>query len=281
MHKRTKLWSSLSLAALVGGSALGVAAADAELAVAVDSSAAGSGQSIARGSEGEGSEGEGEGLAQNVDPATSDVAYLSQLGLMRGHLLVGLELYREGHVEHARMHMKHPKSELYADLVPAFEARGSAGFADQLAALAAAVEADDSEPAAVEAAYNAVLQGISAAEASAGAPSAVARLQVAVKLVRTAGEEYGLGVVEGRVVNAHEYQDAFGFTQTARSLVANIEAGDDAQLGATLAKVNNILQGLFDANAWPSVMPPETVEVDASLLYGAAARIEIAALGLN
>ncbi|TXS94127.1 hypothetical protein FV139_11015 [Parahaliea maris] len=275
MHKRTKLWSSLSLAALVGGSALGVAA-DAELAAAVET-----GQSIASGSEGEGSEGEGEGLAQNVDPATNDVAYLSQLGLMRGHLLVGLELYREGHIEHARMHMKHPKSELYADLVPAFEARGSAGFAEQLTALATAVEADGSEPEAVESAYNAVLQGISAAEARVGTLSPVARLQVAVKLIRTAGEEYGLGVVDGVVVNGHEYQDAFGFTQTARSLVANMDAGDNAELGETLAKVNGIIQGLFDANAWPSVMPPETVEADASLLYGAAARIEIAALSLS
>ena len=30
--------------------------------------------------------------------------------------------------------------------------------------------------------------------------------------------------------------------------------------------------------AWPSVMPPEQVETEASLLFGAAARMEIAAL---
>ncbi|WP_116368778.1 hypothetical protein [Parahaliea mediterranea] len=271
MHKRTKLWSSLSLAALVGGTTLGAAAAD-ELQAAA---AADAGQATAAGGEGE-----GEGLAQNVDPATDNVAYLAQLGLMRGHLLVGLALYREGHIDHARMHMKHPKSELYADMEPAFKARGSAGFADQLTTLAKAVESDDSSAEAVEAAYAAVLEGISAAEARVGALPPATRLGVVVKLLRTAGEEYAIGVVDGKVVNGHEYQDAYGFTRTAQSLVANMDAGDDADLAATQDRVNALIQGLFDANLWPGIMPPDTVSADASSLYGAAARIEIAALSL-
>ncbi|GAB3291338.1 hypothetical protein [Parahaliea aestuarii] len=276
MHKRTKLWSSLSLAALVGGTSLAVAAADElQAAAAMDTAAADTGQAAAAGGEGE-----GEGLAQNVDPATNDVAYLSQLGLMRGHLLVGLELYRAGHIEHARMHMKHPKSELYADMEPAFKARGSAGFADQLTALANAVESDDSSAEEVEAAYAAVLEGISASEARVGSLSPATRLGVVVKLVRTAADEYALGVVDGKVVNGHEYQDAYGFTRTAQSLVANMDVGDDADLAATRDGVKALIQGLFDANLWLGIMPPEAVDGNASQLYGAAARIEIAALSL-
>ena len=70
----------------------------------------------------------------------SDQMYLTQLGLMRGHLYVGIELYKNGFLENAKMHMKHPKSELYADIVPTFEAKGSSGFAGELEALALAVE---------------------------------------------------------------------------------------------------------------------------------------------
>lgn len=268
MHKRTKLWSSLSLAALVGTGAVGTYAQQQ-----VDDSAPA--QAIPAG------EGEGEGLAPEVDPATDDVAYLTQLGLMRGHLLVGLELYRKGHIEHARTHMKHPKSELYAELVPAFEARGSSGFGEQLSALTAAVESDDSAPETVEGAYSDVLAGIAAAEATVGEVTPVEQLQVVVNLLRTAAEEYGIGVVDGKVVNGHEYQDAFGFTQTAEAMVNNIDPGDDAELAAGLKTIDAHIQELFDAGAWPAVMPPDTLDVDASLLFGNAARIEIVVLGLR
>ncbi|MBN7796514.1 hypothetical protein [Parahaliea mediterranea] len=273
MHKRTKLWSSLSLAALVGAGAIGAHAQHGADAAAPAQAAMPAG--------GEGGEGEGEGLPRDVNPATNDVAYLTQLGLMRGHLLVGLELYRAGHIEHARTHMKHPRSELYADLVPAFEARGSSGFGGQLGALTRAVESDDSTPEAVEAAYTDVLAGISAAEAAVGGASAALQIQVAVNLLRTAAEEYGIGVVDGKVVNGHEYQDAYGFTRTARARIEGIDPGEDAELAAGLNTIEGYIQELFDAGAWPSVMPPETLEANASLLFGAAARVEIVGLGLR
>lgn len=279
MHKRTKLWSSLSLAALMGSGTLGAYAQD----VAGESATNAAGNSAANPATSPAAQpagGEGEGLAPEVDPATDDVAYLSQLGLMRGHLLVGVELYRAGHIEHARTHMKHPKSELYAAMVPAFEARGAAGFSDQLTALATAVESDGSTPDEVEGAYSDVLDGIAEAESQAS-PDPVQQLLVVASLVRTAAVEYGIGVVDGEVVNGHEYQDAFGFTQTAQARVRGIDPGDDGDLAAALEKADDHIQGLFDAGAWPDVMPPETLDVEASLLFGAAARIEILALGLR
>jgi hypothetical protein len=290
MHKRTKLWSSLSLAALVGSGPLAVhaqGAADAAPAAATGLLAGLGGVEGAEGAEGaegsiEGGEGgEGEGAPAALDPATSDVAYLTQLGLMRGHLLVGLELYRAGHLEHARTHMKHPESELYADLVPAFNARGTEGFASALSALAEAVNSDDSSAEEVEAAYRKVLEGIAGAEALAAPVEPTERLQVAVNLVRTAAEEYAIGVVDGEVVNAHEYQDALGFTRTAESLVDGIDPGDDAELAAGLERVDAYLGALLEGGTWPDVMPPARVEGEASALFGAAARIEIVALGLR
>src|SRR5690606_14752630 len=90
-----------------------------------------------------GGEGEGEGASAPADLSQDDAAYLAHLGLVRGHLWVGVQLYNAGHKGMALTHMKHPKDELYADLEPAFEARNEAGFADVLSALAAAVEAGE------------------------------------------------------------------------------------------------------------------------------------------
>jgi hypothetical protein len=143
------------------------------------------------------------------------------------------------------------------------------------------VARDDSSAEEVEAAYSAVLTGITEAEIRALPVTPSERLQVVVNLVRTAAEEYAVGVVDGQVQSAHEYQDALGFTLTARALLQHINPGDNADLAMTLAQVNSDIQALFDAGLWPDVMPPDTVAGDASLLYGTAARIEIAALGLR
>jgi hypothetical protein len=179
------------------------------------------------------------------------------------------------------MHMKHPSDELYAALVPAFEARGVEGFADQLEDLAAAVEsrAPVSE---VERAYQAVRARIAEAEASAfpGGPADLnSRLRVILNLVRTAADEYAVGVEDGRVVNAHEYQDALGFVRVARGLLDQVGEQDRARAPEAIARTQQQLDAI--AVAWPSLVPPERIDTAASLLYGAAARIEIAALAVK
>ena len=51
-----------------------------------------------------------------VQAALSDKEYLVRLGLMRGHLLVGHELYGLNALDAARSHSKHPTDELYAGM---------------------------------------------------------------------------------------------------------------------------------------------------------------------
>lgn len=290
MSRKLKLWSGISTVALVSAAAL--AGCDsgtdenkqppsqtttenpAPEAVTENAPPA---QPEASG-EGEG-EGAGEGARAGADPATDDVAYLTQIGLMRGHLFVGIELFRTGAIDHARTHMKHPEDELYGDVVPAFEARGARGFAAELEALATAVEGDG-EADTVETAYKALLDAMAEAEAAVNPATNEQpgpRLQVIVNLVRTAGDEYAIGVVDGKIVNGHEYQDAYGFTQIAKQIVTSIDDKGDDTLSADLTKIMGLLTDLDVA--WPNIVPPETVETEASLLYGAAARIEIIALG--
>ena len=233
-------------------------------------------------SEGEGegeSEGEGEGESEGEGKtasslASNDLDYLKHLGLVRGHLFVGYELFKAGHVAAAKTHMKHPKSELYADIAPAFKARGTGGFAEQLEALAVAVETER-DRATVDKAY----AGIEAAIAENENPALkankapAARIKLAAALVRVAAEEYAIAVVDGKTQNAHEYQDAWGFTTVARRVVASLDDSVSAKTEAA-----TLLDGLL-GRLWPGLIPPKTLDTNAAELFGAAAKLDILAAG--
>jgi len=292
MGKRNKIWLSMQVATFAGITALTACSntypkhegeGEGEGQIVIQGEGEGEGQVVTQGEgEGEGqvvAQGEGEGAVPGINLATNDLAYLTQLSLMRGHLFVGNQLYKMGHVAHAKTHMKHPKAELYTDVELAFSARGAAGFANELKALATAVEADKGK-AAVNAAYAALDSAISASESkvSHASSSPAEKLKLAVALLRVAGEEYAIAVVDGKMENAHEYQDALGFTQIAKQIVNSIKS-DDQTTSSAIEKAAKTLAKLDPM--WPSLIPPATLQTEAGQLYGAASQIEILALGLE
>ncbi|MGM0634236.1 MAG: hypothetical protein ACQETO_13830 [Pseudomonadota bacterium] len=263
MKSDIRLWSGLGTAFLFG--VTGVSGGHAAEA-ADDGQAATVEAGEAEGSEG----GEGAGAA---DAVTSDVAYRTQLALMRGHLLVGVDLYHHGEYSAATTHMKHPEDELYAAMEPAFEARNAAGFGQQLSALATAVD-NRAGRLEVDAAYVELLSAIRAAERAVEPLDAHQTATVITALVRTAAEEYAIARGDdGSLRNAHEYQDALGFTRVARDLLRQMQGQTDN--ADALAVIEAQLMTIEPA--WPGLLPPDTLETDASILYGAAARIELAA----
>ena len=213
-------------------------------------------------------------------PATTqaDAEYLLQLGLMRGHLLVGHALFSLGEGAHAQSHAKHPQDELYGSLTAAFAARGAEGFGTELAAHAAAVEAGDA--ALVQAAYDRLTAAIARSEAVVPAsPSLAAR--VVRLLLEEAAAEYAVGIVDGRLANAHEYQDAYGFTQVALGMALATHAsleGDDPDR-AVFAAIADRLGAL--APMWPSLVPPQRLDANAAQLSSAAAGVAREALALR
>lgn len=218
----------------------------------------------------EGGEG-GEG-ASTADAISSDAVYLGQLSFIRGHLYVGVSLYREGDFEASATHMKHPGDELYASLLPAIESRGGMGFADQLEGLANAVITKRS-PAEVEAAYSELLVAIGEAEDTVQDLSARTLGEVIVDLVRTAAAEYDIAVDDnGMLVEPHEYQDSLGFVHTAKEKFALLETMSDN--AAALMAIDTQLEMLLPI--WPSLQAPEKLATAPSVIYGAASRIEIA-----
>ena len=202
-------------------------------------------------------------------PATvvADVEYLTQLGLMRGHLLVGHELLAVGEEAAAQTHAKHPSDELYASVQPLFAQRGAVGFATALEAHAEAVGSGDL--AKVETAYAALLEAIGRSEEVVEAsPGLTAR--VIVSLLREAAVEYAVGIVDGRLENAHEFQDAYGFANVALNMARRHHA-TTATTDANRRLFEQIASRIAElADMWPSLMPPEQLAQDATRLRAAA-----------
>lgn len=223
------------------------------------------------GGEGEGGEGEG---SIHADLRTDNAAYLARLGLIRGHLWVGIKLYQEGHLAMAKTHMKHPKDELYAGLESVFEARGVNGFAKELSALADAVNHGQGEKA-VDAAYKDLLEAIDLSENIETMSAKEALISIS-QMIRTAADEYAVGVKKGSIVNVHEYQDAYGFTEIAIERLERLTSEQKAEAAEDIERTKKLLIEL--RTLWPKVNPEGSVEGDATSLYGAAARIELMAL---
>ena len=267
-------------------SALDGAEGEGERAQAVLHGEGGEGHGEGEGGEGEGlplqqAEVEGEGEGARIDAnalATNDVAYLTQLGLIRGHLAVGYELYRQELPALAATHMKHPQAEIYANVVPAFAARGCDGFGEGLSDLTAAVTGRKPQRE-VDAVYADLQAGIAVCERVANIDDAYTITKVIENLLRTAGIEYRLGIVEGAVSNLHEYQDAWGFTQTAAAWARSPAFAGDASATAVAGRLQDLIDGLQPL--WPSLNPLQNIEGDAAQLFGAAGQVEVTALSLK
>ncbi len=275
MTRRVKLMTGLSTLAAASALALTGCGGEGEAGEGAEgesdlSSPVSTGEGEGEGaSEGEG-EGEGEG-ATAADPASSDVAYMHLLGLVRGHLIAFVELYQADARDMAMMHVKHPESELYASLRPAFDARGLGGFAEELNTLAAAAEAGED----VEEPYS---QTVEAIRANTPDASVAEQLLAVSQIVRTAADEFDIGVEDdGTITNAHEYQDAYGFMIASREILSGIDTSDVNESDAVALAHEQLELALSSYNS----LTDETTEGKASTLYGAASRIEIAARGLQ
>jgi hypothetical protein len=201
----------------------------------------------------------------------SDNIYLTQIGLMRGHLYVGIELYKNGYLDNAKKHMKHPKHELYADIIPTFTAKGSSGFASELEELALAVE-DERDFNLISLKYKNLTDAITINESyiNKSSESINERIALVRSLLEIAAEEYALGIVNGDVENRFEYQDALGFTVIAKNILEkSVTQNKEEETKKNKALV--ILDSLF--TLWPSLVPTGKIDGDARVILNAVTRI--------
>ncbi|MEI4232416.1 hypothetical protein [Roseovarius sp. D22-M7] len=218
-----------------------------------------------------GGEGEGEGSA-GLAPET---AFLSALGFMEGHLRAGLALYEAGDLEAAKTHMGHPIEEKYDAVADQLAELGLEGMKGDLEALAAATEAEKPFTE-VSSLFDTVHAGIEQARAEYTPARQVDGL---IALTRVAGDEYKVAVAGGEVSNLHEYQDSWGFLRTIEHEARQMAESDDP----AVAEVGTAILEQVEATgaAFGDLQGEGSFEMEPSILYGAAARMDLAANALS
>ncbi|MBJ3762488.1 hypothetical protein ILP92_07000 [Maribius pontilimi] len=282
-NQRPRLVNARRVSTLTGVAALtaaGVIAAtgayaegegeSAERETTISAEGEGEGHSVA--AETASGEGEGEGGA----PADPDVALLTGLAFMEGHVRAGLALYELGDLAAAKTHMGHPIEEKYEAVEEALEQSGHAQLEDQIAALAAATEAE-ADLSEVRARFGEMRETMQVVRASYPAATQVESL---VALTRIAGEEYSAAFGDDQsITDLHEYQDSWGFLRAVEAEAQQMAEGDDA----ALAKVAQTLldQVAVTGAVYGDLQGEGSFDADAEVIYGAAARMELAALTLG
>lgn len=292
MKYRTKLWTSISAAALIAasGAVAGMASssagegagshADAPQGKAASGSflvASGEGEGEGKGEGGEGEGGEGEGGERGVDPAEAakdPVAYLSALDVIRAHYLAGEAMLEvEGGRQAGGEMFAHPISEVYIDLEPVFEERGAPLFLDEMteAVDLALGQAPADE---VKAAAAKVYAAIDAAEETAPASdSSEAAIEAALMadMFDRAAKQYDTAM--GPAGTDEAWIDGYGFWKVAEKRAAHLkpELGEEQ---AGLAEEIAAAEELF-ANAYASVEKPGEAPVEAGTLLAASSRISL------
>ena len=203
---------------------------------------------------------------------TDDNVYLTNLNLMKGHLWVGIQLYKASLKDNAKMHMKHPKSELYGDMIPTFESKGAPGFAFELETLASSVESEESLQT-VNLNYKNLFKAINKNEKFVDETSVSMhkKVELVISLLRIAAAEYAVGIIDGKVENKYEYQDAFGFTNMAKNIIEKVNT-EDVTEKKRLSKIIEAIDTL--SPLWPELAPNLNVDGDAITILNAIEEIK-------
>ena len=212
-----------------------------------------------------------EGHDHSSSKVLKDDQYLTHIGLVKGHLFVGVELYKKEYFENAKRHMKHPKSELYAGLIPTFEAKNAKGFSNELEALALSVE-NNEELSMVSKNYKSLLKVIKQNENYVDSESNLFKNKVLLvkALLEIAAEEYAIGIVDGNIENKFEYQDALGFTTVAKKILND----DNSLIPSEELKRKKIIEIIESLSSlWPSLVPTERINGDAEKILTAVSEI--------
>lgn len=195
------------------------------------------------------------------DAATKDKEFMTALGLMKGHLMVGKELIDQKLPDQAEPHMGHPIEEIYGDIETELADRNIEDFKPALNQLHDIVStAPESEMIPTE--YDNVMGSIDSAIAVLPAeklqsPKFV--LDSMNGLLAAANEEYAAGILDGKVVEIIEYQDSRGFVNNVDLMYQTIATKmqqENPELHQTIASSIEELK-----KAWPSATAPEQVTV--------------------
>jgi hypothetical protein len=225
---------------------------------------------------GEGGENEGgeKGAGAKLPP---DLSFALKIAQMRGHLLVGDQLVKEGQWTAAMPHFLHPAEELYGGVRGQLKNYRTPPFESALKLLANVVKrkkgGDEYDKAfkAVEDAFVAADAGLKEKQKNWQGFS----METTVELLKSSAGEYEEAVVKGRIAKPVEYQDARGFILHAEKMVESVAPGLESKDAEALKNIRAALADL--KQAFPTAMPPKAPVKDHSAVLGDVSRIELAA----
>lgn len=143
---------------------------------------------------------------------------------MCGYLFVGLEFFCVGVFDYVKIYMKYLSVEFYVDVVDVFKVCGFKGFVDEFEVFVVVVE-KDKEVDVVEVVYVMFMNVIGDLEFKVVDVikfSVEENLKVVVNFICMVGDEYVIGVVDGKLVNVYEYQDVYGFIEVVKGIVGDL-----------------------------------------------------------
>ncbi|MBP2291669.1 hypothetical protein [Azospirillum rugosum] len=198
-------------------------------------------------------------------------ALVGRLLMLKGHLLVGQELYRAGRLDDAAPHYLHPTEEIWGLIEGEIKKRKLPNFQADLKALAGLVKAK--KPAAeVFAKQDAVLAKLEKAMKASDQKAPAFAMTVAPGVLSQAAEEYKEAFVDDKLANAVEYQDARGFVTAARAYVSAHAKGLAAKNGEAFKAVTGNMDEI--AKAFPTAVPPSPAVLDPNAVRALVTKVE-------
>jgi hypothetical protein len=299
MKSRTKIWLGVGAFVVAGvpGAASaeipspdhfrsGESASDAAIARALsastDFSAArkGGGEHGEHGAKkkqgGEGGEGGEEGGAKSGAQLPPDLDFALKIAQIRGHLLVGDELVKQGQWAAALPHFLHPGEELYGPIRGKLKDYQTPQFSSALKLLSNAVKArkggEDYDRAmkAVEDALAAADAGLKSRQPNWDSFA----VEAALELLKSSTHEYQEAIVKGRIAKPVEYQDARGFVWQSEKMIESVAPALEKKNADALKAVRAGFAEL--KKAWPDAMAPKTPVKDSGAVLSDVSRIELA-----
>lgn len=223
---------------------------------------------------GEGGEGGERGGSAALPP---DLDFAVKIAQIRGHLLVGDELVKEGQWNAAYPHFQHPTEELYGPLRGRLKAYRTPPFEAALKALANVVKSKKGG-ADYEQALKSVIDALDAADRGLREKQEKwdsFSVETALEVLKSATGEYRQAIVKERIAKPVEYQDSRGFVWQAERMITAVAPALEKRDADALNQIRGVFADL--KKAWPAAMPPPTPVKDYGAVLGDVSRIELAA----
>jgi hypothetical protein len=270
MANRVRIWLGMSASVLVGASALSSVNAPPYLGddhSAKSLSTIGAASAAETGPGGEGGEGGEGGIGGLPAPVAKDFGLLMVLG----HLEAAMAQRSEEMRENGLQHFAHPSVEVVPGLTE-LDAALATKLSSELDPLLKLASEGGSEPD-IAAGHAKVRETALAAESPTTGDAKTASAAL-IAIARQSAHEYQEAFHNGALVNLAEYQDGWGFTQSALSYLQRHRAQFDAVDAAGAQELADALTAF--SQAWPSVMQPAQPKAPGEVT-ALASRVELAA----